>query len=157
MTKLAARQALRAPAAPAAVRQYAALPYRHAGDLRILLVTSRETGRWVLPKGWPMKGKKPQAAAAREALEEAGVTGQIGKRPVGAYPYSKRLAGGEFVDCIVEVFPLEVERQLKRWPEQGERVTQWFTPLEAAEAVNEPELARLIAVFAAKFVAADAA
>jgi 8-oxo-dGTP pyrophosphatase MutT (NUDIX family) len=157
MTKLATRQALSAPTAPAAARQYAALPYRQAGELSILLVTSRETGRWVLPKGWPMKGKKPQAAAAREALEEAGVTGQIAKRPVGAYPYAKRLVGGGLVDCVVEVFPLEVQKQLKRWPEQHERITQWFTPLEAANAVHEPELADLIAVFAATFAAADAA
>jgi 8-oxo-dGTP pyrophosphatase MutT (NUDIX family) len=157
MTKLATRQPLSAPTAPSVARQYAALPYRQSGELNILLVTSRETGRWVLPKGWPMKGKKPQTAAAREALEEAGVIGQIAKRPVGAYPYAKRLAGGGSVDCVVDVFPLEVQRQLKRWPEQNERVTQWFTPLEAARAVHEPELAQLIAVFAATFVAVDAA
>ncbi len=104
-----------------------------------------------------MKGKKPQAAAAREALEEAGVIGHIAKQPMGAYPYAKRLASGDLVNCIVDVFPLEVERQLKRWPEQHERVTQWFTAREAADAVNEPELAQLIAVFAQTFVAADAA
>jgi 8-oxo-dGTP pyrophosphatase MutT (NUDIX family) len=104
-----------------------------------------------------MKGKKPQTAAAREALEEAGVIGQIAKRPVGAYPYAKRLVDGGTVDCIVDVFPLEVHRQLKHWPEQHERVTQWFTPLEAASAVHEPELAQLIVAFAARFVTADAA
>jgi 8-oxo-dGTP pyrophosphatase MutT (NUDIX family) len=155
MTKLAARHDFSAPTAPAVARQYAALPYIRSGDLSILLVTSRETGRWVLPKGWPMKGKKPQAAAAREALEEAGVIGQIAKQPVGAYPYAKRLPTGDLIDCIVEVFPLQVTRQLKRWPEQHERLTQWFGPLDAANAVHERELAQLIAAFAATFVAAD--
>ncbi len=154
MTKLAVCKASSAPPTPAAAaRQYAALPYRQTSELSILLVTSRETGRWVLPKGWPMKGKKPQTAAAREALEEAGVIGQVAKRPVGAYPYAKRLVGGGQVDCVVDVFPLEVQQQLKHWPEQHERVTRWFTPLEAANAVHEPELAQLIAVFAATFLA----
>jgi len=104
-----------------------------------------------------MKGKKPQTAAAREALEEAGVIGQISKRPLGAYSYAKRLIGGGVVDCVVDVFPLEVHRQLKHWPEQHERVTQWFTPFEAASAVHEAELAQLIAAFSERFVAADAA
>jgi len=157
MAKLATRRHLGAQTAPESARQYGALPYRRLDDLGILLVTSRETGRWVLPKGWPMKGKKPQAAAAREALEEAGVVGQIAKRPLGSYPYVKRLADGALVDCVVEVYPLEVQRQLKRWPERRERLTQWFTPLEAARLVHEPELARLIQAFADSFLAADAA
>jgi 8-oxo-dGTP pyrophosphatase MutT (NUDIX family) len=157
MANLAVGRNLGAGTASEAARQYAALPYRRLGELSILLVTSRETGRWVLPKGWPMKGKKPQTAAAREALEEAGVIGQIVKRPVGAYSYAKRLAGGGLIDCVVDVFPLEVQRQLKHWPEQLERVTRWFTPLEAANAVREPELAQLITGFAATFVADAAA
>jgi 8-oxo-dGTP pyrophosphatase MutT (NUDIX family) len=142
-----------APRKPAAVHgagvQYAALPYRVRDGLELLLITSRETGRWVLPKGWPMKGKKAHAAAAREALEEAGLKGKIGKRALGAYSYGKRLSNGAVLACTVEVYPLAVERQLKRWPEKGQRTSKWFSPSEAANQVEEPELAALIEAFAA--------
>ena len=137
-------------------QQYAALPWRDQGELEILLVTSRETRRWVIPKGWPMKNKKPHAAAAREAMEEAGVTGRVVKRPIGAYSYIKRLKNGAPLQCWVDVFPLKVTGQLNRWPEQGERTGHWFPVEEAAEAVEEPELQALIRAFA-EHVAADAA
>ena len=127
--------------------QYAALPYRRADELEILLVTSRETRRWVIPKGWPMKGRKPHAAAAQEALEEAGVLGRIEKQPMGFYQYYKRLAGGLERRCVVQVFPLEVERQLERWPEQHERESRWFSADLAAAAVDEAELSDLIHIF----------
>jgi 8-oxo-dGTP pyrophosphatase MutT (NUDIX family) len=127
--------------------QYAALPYRVAEEIEILLVTSRETQRWVIPKGWPMKAKKPHAAAAREALEEAGVSGKIAKTPFGAYRYVKRLKNGAPLVCSVDVFPLQVVRQRKRWPEQHQRTAHWFTVAEAAESVDEPELQALIARF----------
>ena len=129
--------------------QYAALPYSWSDGLRILLVTSRETGRWVLPKGWPMARKKPHAAAAREAMEEAGVTGKIGKTSIGSYHYVKRLKDAAELTCLVNVYPLEVARQLKRWPEQRQRTAQWFAPEDAALAVHEPPLAALITKFAA--------
>jgi 8-oxo-dGTP pyrophosphatase MutT (NUDIX family) len=128
--------------------QYAALPYRLGETVEILLVTSRETRRWVIPKGWPMKGKRPHAAAAQEAFEEAGVRGRIGKTPVGAYRYVKVLKNGAPLVCSVDVFPMLVERQRKRWPEQHQRTAHWFTADEAAEAVVEPELQDLIARFA---------
>src|SRR5437868_11388014 len=103
----------------AVLRQVAALPFRHQdGRAEVLLVTSRETRRWVIPKGWPMKGRKPHASAAREALEEAGLIGKVGKTPIGTYRYDKRLKGGEATPCAVEVFPLEVKSQRKHWPEQ---------------------------------------
>jgi 8-oxo-dGTP pyrophosphatase MutT (NUDIX family) len=126
--------------------QYAALPYRQRGDgsLEVMLVTSRETRRWVIPKGWPMKGRKPHASAAREALEEAGLIGKVGKKPIGTYRYDKRLKGGEATPCAVEVFPLEVKSQRKRWPEQKERSVRWFARDEAAEAVQESELRAII-------------
>ena len=128
--------------------QYAALPYRRGEDeVEILLVTSRETQRWVIPKGWPMKGKAPYAAAAREALEEAGVVGKVGKEAIGVYHYVKRLKNGAPLDCVVDVFPLQVVRQRKRWPEQGQRTGHWFSVPEAAEAVDEPELQELILRF----------
>jgi 8-oxo-dGTP pyrophosphatase MutT (NUDIX family) len=129
--------------------QYAALPYRAHDDLEVLLITSRETGRWVLPKGWPMKGRKPHACAAREALEEAGVKGRIGKNAIGAYRYVKRLAEDAAIPCSVQVYPLRVERQLKCWPEQGQRSLAWFSAADAASLVDEDELATLIEAFAA--------
>lgn len=124
--------------------QYAALPYRVTGGVEVLLLTSRETGRWVLPKGWPMAGKSPRAAARREALEEAGVVGRICKQPIGAFHYDKRLPDGGVVTCKVLVYPMAFERQRKRWPEQRQRTIGWFTLEEAARAVLEPELAILL-------------
>lgn len=129
-------------------RQYAALPYRCVGGLEILLISSRETRRWVIPKGWPMKGRKPHAVAAREAVEEAGVVGRIGAKPVGSYQYVKRLSNGAPLLCNVKVFAMMVERQRDRWREQGQRTQQWFPADEAAAAVDEPELRALIDNFA---------
>ncbi|MGU3537357.1 NUDIX hydrolase [Methylobacterium sp. A54F] len=127
-------------------RQVGALPFRRGADggASVLLVTSRESRRWVIPKGWPMKGRKPFEAAAREAYEEAGLIGHIGKRPLGFYLYEKRLKNRDAVLCQVKVFPLEVRKQLKHWPEQHEREIRWFTPSEAADAVIEPGLAAII-------------
>jgi 8-oxo-dGTP pyrophosphatase MutT (NUDIX family) len=130
--------------------QYAALPYRLGDELELLLITSRDTGRWVLPKGWPMKGKKGHAAAAQEALEEAGLKGKIHTRAIGHYSYPKRQADGSVIVCTVKVFPLAVERQLAHWPEQEQRSFQWFTPVQACSRVAEPELAELISGFAPK-------
>lgn len=129
--------------------QYAVLPFRHAGRLEIMLVTSRGTRRWVVPKGWPMKGRKPHVAAAREALEEAGIAGRTGKFALGAYSYSKRLANGTLVPCRVKVFPLEVLEEKPRWLEMDQRERRWFRAEEAADFVDEPELADLIRTFAA--------
>ena len=125
--------------------QYGALPFRVAeGSLEILLATSRETKRWVIPKGWPMKGKSPHRTAEREAFEEAGLKGKIQHRAIGSYRYEKRLKDGAFVECQVEVFPLKVSEQRRRWPEYAQRETRWFAPADAAASVNEPELAELI-------------
>ena len=129
-------------------RQYAALPFRYEHFLEILLISSRETHRWVIPKGWPMKGRKPHATAAREALEEAGVVGRIAKKSIGSYQYVKRLKNGAPLLCTVEVFPMMVSRQRDRWREQDERTVRWFPAEEAAMAVEEPELQTLIDAFA---------
>ena len=109
-----------------------------------MLVTSRGTGRWIIPKGWPMKRKAPYAAAAREALEEAGVVGQIGKESLGSFSHKKFLKEGQVVVCEVHVFPLEVTHQRKTWPEKGKREAQWFSPAEAAGTVHEPILSKII-------------
>lgn len=127
-------------------RQVAALPLRRRedGSLEVLLVTSRDTGRWVLPKGWPMTGKPLWRAAEIEAEEEAGVTGRVARDNLGRYRYGKRLDDGRVIDCGVKVFPLLVERERKRWKEAEERTRRWFSLAEAAEAVEEPELKELL-------------
>ena len=129
----------------AARQQIAALPYRFGdqGAVEVLLVTSRDTGRWIIPQGWPMKHKKPHKAAAQEAVEEAGVKGSVGNTPIGQYLYWKRRTR-DFVLCQVNVYPLQVLKHLKTWPERGQRELRWFTPEEAALHIEEPELAELI-------------
>ena len=122
--------------------QYAALPFRRRADVgvEVLLITTRETGRWIIPKGWPIPGLSPQDSAAHEAREEGGLIGRIGEMVIGRYHYDKRLASGSVVRCAVDVFLLEVSEQMKSWPEQRERRTRWFAVAEAAGAVEEPEL-----------------
>ena len=96
--------------------QYAALPFRRKTNSRtqVMLVTSRETGRWIIPKGWPKKRKAPHASAALEALEEAGVVGEVGRDPIGSYSYKKRLKSGTVVACDVHVFPIGSEATAKK-------------------------------------------
>lgn len=126
-------------------RQYAALPWRDTGAGRqVLLISSRDSGRWVIPKGWPIKGLSPAQTAAREAFEEAGLGGQVSKRPIGEFDYGKKLDNGRVQACRVEVYGLEQYIQHPEWPEQGQRRLQWFTVREAAEAVEEPDLKRII-------------
>ena len=127
--------------------QYATLAYRTSPELEVLLVSSRETGRWVIPKGWPMKGRKPHAAAALEAFEEAGVTGTISKSPIGTYNYDKRLSDGDVITCTVEIYPMMVEVELTDWPEREQRSRQWFSLTTATEAVDEDTLKTLIGKF----------
>jgi 8-oxo-dGTP pyrophosphatase MutT (NUDIX family) len=125
--------------------QVAALPYRlnEAGRIEVLLVTSRETGRWLIPKGGIMKGKKPWEAAAQEALEEAGVEGKVARTPLGRYTYWKRKSD-HFALYEVDVYSLEVSRQLADWPERDQRDQQWFDIRLAPDRVLEPALAQLI-------------
>jgi len=131
------------------IRQLGALPYRidEEGELRILLVTSRETGRWVVPKGNPMARYKSHEAAALEALEEAGAEGEISETPIGTFRYRKRRRFLLAVNAEVQLFPLRVERLRKSWPEAHQRRRQWFSRAEAAAAVQEAGLKRLILEF----------
>jgi 8-oxo-dGTP pyrophosphatase MutT (NUDIX family) len=126
--------------------QYAALPYRSGGKsgTEVMLVTSRETRRWIIPKGWPHQGKAPHHSAAREAFEEAGVVGLIKPKPVGTFAYRKRLKNGDSIVCKVEVYPLKVLRQSDQWPEQQQRKTKWLPVKKAAQAVQEPMLGKII-------------
>ncbi len=110
----------------------------------VMLITSRETRQWIIPKGWPKRGVAPRRVAAREAFEEAGVRGKVAKHPVGTYRYEKRLASALLVPCEVTVFLLHVKRQLDDWPEKNERERCWLSPDEAAARVTEGELGALL-------------
>ncbi len=128
--------------------QYAALPYRHVGkQVQVLLITSRGTGRWIIPKGWPMQGLKPHEAAAVEAAEEAGIAGAVNDRPVGSYSYSKMLKQDQFITVQVMVFPFHVETHAEAFKEAGERTSRWFSYRQAANLVAEPSLKRIILEF----------
>lgn len=127
-------------------KQIAALPVHWDKDrkLRVLMVTSRDTGRWVMPKGWLMDGKKPWHAAKIEALEEAGAVGFISDTPIGRYHYSKRMGSGRKVRCAVTVYPMFVDKLKRRWKERKERTRHWFSLRKAAKLVKEPELTDLL-------------
>jgi 8-oxo-dGTP pyrophosphatase MutT (NUDIX family) len=129
--------------------QYGSLPYKVEanGSLLLLLVTSRDTKRWVIPKGWPIKEMKPHEAASVEAFEEAGARGTADKQAVGSYVYRKRLSRSS-ITCEVELYPLKVEKLERAWPEKLERKRQWFDAESAASLVDEPSLASLIRSFA---------
>lgn len=127
------------------LRQVGALVYRCGAETgpEILLMSSRETGRAVIPKGWPMRGKSDAKAAAVEAWEEAGVRGRVGRRPVGTYRYWKRL-DDHFRLLRVDVFPLRATAADADFPERGERRFAWLPQSEAALVVDDPELGALI-------------
>jgi 8-oxo-dGTP pyrophosphatase MutT (NUDIX family) len=129
--------------------QFAALPWRRGagGEVEVLLITSRETRRWVIPKGWPIKGVKSAKCAAQEAFEEAGVRGKVSKRPVGSYAYDKRLKNGRLQHVRVAVVGLQVEEEADAYPELGQREKRWLPIADAARLVDEPELMVLLATF----------
>jgi hypothetical protein len=129
--------------------QFAALPWRlHEGKLEILLLTSRESKRWIIPKGWPIEGLSPAASAAQEAFEEGGAVGKVSFERLGSYHYFKRLKNNITVPCKVDVYPLEVVRMRRDWLEKDQRILRWCTPQEAAAAVSESDLKLLIRKFA---------
>jgi 8-oxo-dGTP pyrophosphatase MutT (NUDIX family) len=127
--------------------QFGALPYREANGVEVLLVTSRETRRWVIPKGWPMTDRTDVEAAAQEAFEEAGVTCRAGDPALGAFRYLKRLKGGDAVECEVMVFPMPVSEEHDEWPEKHQRERRWFAIPDAAGAVDEEDLKGIILQF----------
>lgn len=128
--------------------QYGALCWREGEKgVEVLLITSRDTGRWVIPKGWPVAGLAPEDTAAKEAWEEAGVKGVTNPVCLGRYGYHKVLGATAQVPCAVAVYGLRVERLADKFPEAGERRRAWFPPATAAGLVNEPDLAALIASF----------
>ena len=129
-------------------RQVAALPWRRGETgIEILLVTSRETRRWVTPKGGRMAGKTDAEAAAQEALEEAGVEGVVAGTPLGTFRYLKVLKRRAPRWCVVALYGLEVTAVHRAWEEQAERERVWLSRDEAADRVDEPDLKALIAGF----------
>lgn len=125
--------------------QVAALCWRkHRDGVEVLLITSRDTGRWVLPKGWPMAGRSAPEAAAIEAWQEAGAEGKVSDEMLGLFGYDKVLGPDIAHPCMVSVYPLRVATLSRRFPERNERRRKWFSAEKAARKVLEPELRALL-------------
>jgi 8-oxo-dGTP pyrophosphatase MutT (NUDIX family) len=129
--------------------QFAALCYRmRNGNLQILLVTSRRSKRWIVPKGWPMHAKTPEAAVLQEAWEEAGVTGHVTGGCLGVYSYAKEMRDDSVtLPIIALLYPVEVKARAKSFPEAGQRRCKWVSRKKAIKLVTEPELRRIIRDF----------
>ncbi len=138
------KKALRKAKKGKPIRQVAAVPFRiQDGKVEVMLVTSRTTKRFIVPKGWPMKGKSGRQAALIEAREEAGVAGHTLKEPLGRYTYWKRLSES-FVLVKVTAYLLAADETLADWDEASARQRAWLSPADAATLIDEPELATLI-------------
>jgi 8-oxo-dGTP pyrophosphatase MutT (NUDIX family) len=130
--------------------QYGVLPVRRGADggFEVLLITSRETRRWVVPRGNPIAGKSPAESAAQEAFEEAGILGEVELEAIGLYSYEKRRRLGRVVPAVVHLFRMNVAEERDDWPEKGQRERRWFAAGEAAASVHEADLAQLIRLIA---------
>ena len=125
--------------------QYGAVCWRmHRNKVEVLLITSRDTGRWVIPKGWPMPDRTACDAAATEAWEEAGVRGEVSNDSLGLFSYDKVTGPKKCFACRVEVFALRVAALHTDFPERKQRRRKWFAVEKAARKVNEPELRKLL-------------
>lgn len=134
--------------------QFAALCYRVVKQkIQILVITSRGSGRWIVPKGWPMDGKTPGQSAAQEAWEEAGVDGKVSSSPLGLYSYSKITDAKQDLPCVAVVYAIKVKALAKNFPEAGQRDRKWVSRKQAAKLVDEPELARILQDFDPSLVA----
>jgi 8-oxo-dGTP pyrophosphatase MutT (NUDIX family) len=128
------------------LKQFAALPIAVLDGLpHVLLITSRETRRWIIPKGHPDKHLAASALASLEAFEEAGVSGTIQPEPLGQYRSSKRLPSGKSIPCDVTVFRLDVSTYLDEWKEKDERERRWLPLAEAAEVADDGGLGGFLA------------
>lgn len=131
-------------------RQAGALCWRRSaasGEVEILFVTTRRTGRWTPPKGNPIDGISMAEVAAVEAWEEAGVIGAVDPEPIGAYDYMKMRKNGAWERMAVDLFPLRVETIEPKFPEAGERRMVWAAKNDAALMVKEGSLSVLISGF----------
>ncbi|MBL0374280.1 NUDIX hydrolase [Rhizobium sp. KVB221] len=128
------------------LQQVGVLPWRirRDGELRVLLITSRRRGRWIVPKGWPMEGCSPLVAASREAFEEAGIFGDISPAPVTTYRYVKTLDDGSQALCRVSVIGMNVRGTLSHWREKEQRQRRWFSLDAAADRLDDAELATFV-------------
>jgi 8-oxo-dGTP pyrophosphatase MutT (NUDIX family) len=131
--------------------QVAALPWRRDanGALLVMLITSRTNGKWMLPKGWPMSGLTDAEAARREALEEAGIEGEVTPVSIGSYRYIKLFNDGTSLPGEAYIYALAVSRERGDWKEKGQRRRQWVAAEQAASMVHEPDLSRFLAALAA--------
>jgi len=129
--------------------QVAALPYEVGADgtLRFLLITSRGSGKWIIPKGWPTRGRPFCVSAAREAREEAGVTGRVASRELGRVPYMKPVPRGHPAERVLAIYPLLVTTKLVTWPESHQRRRRWFSRAEATAIIGIPGLGEIIDAF----------
>ncbi|MEP5762495.1 MAG: NUDIX hydrolase [Litoreibacter sp.] len=134
--------------------QFGALCYRVQNDeTQVLLITSRTSKRWIIPKGWPIEGETPAQSAATEALEEAGVSGKITNLCIGMYSYTKIMEEHEQdLPCAVSVFPIRVKKLLDSYPEMKLRKRKWFSLKKASGLVHEPELRKIIKHFDASLL-----
>jgi 8-oxo-dGTP pyrophosphatase MutT (NUDIX family) len=136
----------------AKTKQVGALPWRQRdGGLEFLLVTTRTTRRWVIPKGWPMADRADHQAAEQEALEEAGVIGHVAAQPMGHFNYLKLADSGKSRMLRVDVYPLEVTDELENWMEKVHRARRWMKPAEAMTLAGEPELVGILNSFSEGF------
>ena len=117
---------------------------KRKGQAEVLLISSLDTGRLIIPKGWPMRGRSLAGAAAQEAWEEAGIRGHVRHEPLGSFSYEKQRDGGLALRCEVRVFAIETESAAERYPEAGRRERLWLHPEEAAQRVSEPGLREII-------------
>ncbi|KKN21576.1 hypothetical protein LCGC14_0923940 [marine sediment metagenome] len=126
--------------------QVAALCYRETPlGKEVLLITSRDTGRWIVPKGWPIDGLDGAGTALQEAWEEAGVSkADIEAEPIGFYDYDKRLTDGMTTPVIAQVYLIRVRHIKDDYPEVELRKRRWMTPTSAAELVSEPDLKEIL-------------
>lgn len=132
--------------------QFAALPFRVSkkkgkAAIEVLLVSSRDSGRWIIPKGWPIDGMTPADAAAQEAWEESGAKGRVHDACIGLYSYNKWLDEDLSLPVIVAVFALKVEKLDDDYPEVAERRRKWMSLKKAAARVVEPELKQMLEGF----------
>lgn len=127
-------------------RQVAVLPWRleRDGTISVLMITSRTNAKWMLPKGWPMADRSDAAAAKQEALEEAGIEGEVDEAPIGSYHYIKLFDDGSTKPSQAIVFSMRVTAELKKWDEKHERKRKWFGIEKATQVVFEPDLARFL-------------
>jgi len=133
--------------------QFATLCFRMVRDKpEILLVTSRGTKRWIVPKGWPMDGKTPSECAEIEAWEEAGVRGKVYERCLGLFSYHKLLEPKKELPCVAMLYAMKVKTVSANYPEMDQRRRKWLSPKKAAARIAEPELAEIIRNFHPRFV-----